>query len=102
MTSNSPGESAAVTVTIHLPTALRRFSDQQASVEVSAATVAQALTQATERFPRLRPQLFAGDQTLRRFINVYVNSRDIRHLDREQTRLSEADAITLLPAIAGG
>jgi len=102
MTTTSPGESAAVKVTIHLPTALRRFSDQQSSIEVSAATVAQALFQATERFPRLGPQLFAGDRTLRRFINVYVNARDIRHLEREQTRLSEADAITLLPAIAGG
>lgn len=102
MTTSSAEEGAAVNVTIHLPTALRRFSDQQASIEVSAATVAQALSEATDRFPRLRPQLFAGDLTLRRFINVYVNSRDIRHLEREQTRLSEADSITLLPAIAGG
>lgn len=102
MTTNTPSGETPVTVTIHLPTALRRFSDQQAAIEVSAATVAQALSQATERFPRLRAQIFAGDQTLRRFINVYVNSRDIRHLEREQTRLSEADTITLLPAIAGG
>jgi molybdopterin converting factor small subunit len=102
MTINMPSNKDMVTVTIHLPTALRRFSDQQAAIEVSAATVAQALSQAAERFPRLRTQIFAGDQTLRRFINVYVNSRDIRHLEREQTRLSEADAITLLPAIAGG
>jgi len=102
MTTNTPSGETPVTVTIHLPTALRRFSDQQAAIEVSAATVAQALSQATERFPRLRSQIFAGDQTLRRFINVYVNSRDIRHLEREQTRLSEADTITLLPAIAGG
>lgn len=46
--------------------------------------------------------MFAGDQQLRRFINVFLNSKDIRFLQQEQTPLQSQDVITILPAIAGG
>jgi molybdopterin converting factor small subunit len=42
----------------------------------------------------------AGD--LRRFVNVFLNERDIRHLQQGSTPLSAGDVLTILPAIAGG
>jgi molybdopterin converting factor small subunit len=92
----------APAVTVHVPTALRRFSAQQATIAVAANTVGEALETVGAQYPRLRSQIFASDGRLRRFINVFVNTRDIRHLDREATRLQPADTITLLAAIAGG
>jgi molybdopterin converting factor small subunit len=46
--------------------------------------------------------MYGADQLLRRFINVFVNSSDIRFLQHEHTPLRDSDVITILPAIAGG
>ena len=92
----------ANTVTVVIPATLRRFTAQCAEMEVQADTAGEALREVSRRFPQLHPQLFAADDTLRRFINVFVNARDIRHLRHENTALRNADRITILPAIAGG
>jgi molybdopterin converting factor small subunit len=39
---------------------------------------------------------------LRRFLNVYVNSEDIRFLDNQTTSLSDGDEVSIVPAVAGG
>lgn len=89
-------------VTVMVPTALRRFTGQRASIDVQASTAGDALRAAAREYPQLRPQLFAADDRLRRFINVFVNVTDIRHQRQEDTVLSDGDVITVLPAIAGG
>lgn len=94
--------SQQATVVIHVPTSLRRFTDHQDQLEVAANTVGDALLALSQRFPRLRPQLFTPDGSLRRFINIFLNERDIRHLQQSATDLNSGDKITILPAIAGG
>jgi molybdopterin converting factor small subunit len=37
-----------------------------------------------------------------RFVNIYVNDDDIRFADNLATTLKAGDAITILPAVAGG
>src|SRR5205823_3953542 len=39
---------------------------------------------------------------LRRFVNVYRNEEDVRHLDGEQTTVSASDTLSIVPSIAGG
>ncbi|WP_256623185.1 MoaD family protein [Methanolobus chelungpuianus] len=39
---------------------------------------------------------------LQRFVNVYVNGENIRHLSGLNTEISDADEISILPAISGG
>lgn len=93
---------AGFTVTVQVPSALRRFTGQRAAIEVRAATAGAALYAAALDYPMLRPQMFSADNQLRRFINVFVNSADIRYLEQESTALCDGDVITILPAIAGG
>ncbi|MCS7131374.1 MAG: MoaD family protein [Hadesarchaea archaeon] len=38
----------------------------------------------------------------RRFINIFVNGRDIRNLQGLDTKLTEGDEIRLIPTVAGG
>jgi MoaD family protein len=38
----------------------------------------------------------------RRFINIFVNGRDIRNLQGLDTRLTEGDEVRLIPTVAGG
>jgi molybdopterin converting factor small subunit len=39
---------------------------------------------------------------LRRFVNVYLNDEDVRFLGGLETPVAEGDAVTVLPAVAGG
>ncbi len=85
-----------------IPTPLRQYAERRTTVELSAATVAEALASLTAQHPDLRRQLFTDDGRLRSFVNVYVNDEDIRYLQRENTRVSDSDTIAIVPSVAGG
>jgi MoaD family protein len=85
-----------------IPTPLRQYTAKQPSVDVTAQTVSEMLSQLTEQFPELRKQLFTDDGKLRRFVNVYVNDEDIRYLEHENTAIKENDTISIVPSVAGG
>jgi adenylyltransferase/sulfurtransferase len=91
-----------MSVTIHLPTALRLYAAQERAVTVEATTVGEALAALTGRHPELRRHLYDEQGRLRRFVNVFHNDEDIRHLQREATPLAAGDTLTLVPSIAGG
>lgn len=89
-------------VQVLIPTPLQKFTNNEASVELEAASVA-ALVEALEgRFPGIRARLCDDSGKLRRFLNFYVNSEDIRFLDNEGTSLSDGDEVSIVPAVAGG
>jgi molybdopterin converting factor small subunit len=89
-------------VKVIIPTPLRAYAGKQESVEVQAATVAEALAALTTQFGDLKKHLFAEDGRLRSFVNVYVNDEDIRYLKRDQTSVKAGDTISIVPSIAGG
>ncbi len=87
---------------IHIPTPLRQYVGKQATVEVKATTVAEAMTALLTQHPELRRHLYTADGKLRTFVNVYVNDEDIRYLQKEETAVKEGDNISIVPSIAGG
>jgi molybdopterin converting factor small subunit len=89
-------------VKVMIPTPLRAYAGKKDSVDVQAATVAEALAAVTGQFNELKKHLFADDGRLRSFVNVYVNDEDIRYLQKDQTPVREGDTISIVPSIAGG
>jgi len=89
-------------VKVIIPTPLRAYAGKQESVELQAATVAEALSGLTSKFGDLKKHLYTEDGRLRSFVNVYVNDEDIRYLQKDQTQLREGDTISIVPSIAGG
>ncbi|HET7224496.1 MAG TPA: molybdopterin-synthase adenylyltransferase MoeB [Candidatus Eisenbacteria bacterium] len=87
---------------IHIPTPLRAYAGGLATIEVEAATAGEALAKLVAAHPALRAHLYDADGRLRRFVNVYVNDEDIRHLAREATPVSAEDHVAIVPSIAGG
>ncbi len=87
---------------ILIPTALRQFTEQQDSVEISGATVGDALGELTARYPNIKNNLFNDQGKLRSFVNIYLNDEDIRYLDKEATELQGNEIISIVPSIAGG
>src|SRR5436190_1927352 len=91
-----------MSVTNAIPTPLRQFAGGQSEVQVEANTAGEALNQLTSTHGELRRHLFNDQNTLRNFVNVYVNDEDIRHLNGPNTALKDGDAILIVPSIAGG
>ena len=87
---------------IHIPMPLRQYVGKQASVDVSGATVGEAMSALVAQHPDLRKHLYTEDGKLRAFVNLYVNDEDIRYMQKEATTLKEGDNISIVPSIAGG
>jgi molybdopterin synthase sulfur carrier subunit len=91
-----------VPVEVRLPTVLRQHAAGQASVQANGSTVAEVFEDLVRQFPNLAGQVVTEDGTLHRFVNVYKNDDDVRYLEKLETKVSDDDVISILPAVAGG
>ncbi len=89
-------------IQVLIPTPLQKFTAEQATVELEATSVDGLLQELEARFPGILARLTDENGKLRRFLNVYVNSEDIRFLDHQATALSDGDEVSIVPAVAGG
>jgi molybdopterin synthase sulfur carrier subunit len=89
-------------VQVLIPTPLQKFTRDEASVSLEATSVSVLVDAMEARFPGIKARLCDDSGKLRRFLNVYVNSEDIRFLDNEATTLSDGDEVSIVPAVAGG
>ncbi|MBV2351055.1 MoaD/ThiS family protein [Synechococcus sp. HK05] len=89
-------------VQVLIPTPLQKFTNDEASVELEATSVDALVDALDSRYPGLKGRLCDEGGKLRRFLNVYVNSEDIRFLDNQATALKDGDEVSIVPAVAGG
>jgi molybdopterin synthase sulfur carrier subunit len=91
-----------MTTTVFIPGPLRDRCGGKSRLTVEAATVGAALA----AIERLHPSLYAGicDDTgaVRRHVNVFVNSANIRDREGLDTVLAERDEVIILPSVSGG
>jgi molybdopterin/thiamine biosynthesis adenylyltransferase/rhodanese-related sulfurtransferase/molybdopterin converting factor small subunit len=91
-----------MSTTVFIPTPLRPFTDQQATVQVAGANVGEVLQNLVAVHGELRNHLYTTEGRLRSFVNVYVNDEDIRYLNKENTPVGEKDTVSIVPSVAGG
>ena len=92
----------APTIKIHVFGQLREYCKGASELSVSASTVRAAL----EELERSQATLYRNicDETgkVRRHLNVFVNSDNVRDLDGIDTTLTPGDVVTFLPSVSGG
>jgi molybdopterin converting factor small subunit len=71
-------------------------------VDIGGATVREVVGSLVAAYPALASQLLDGEGAINRFVNVFVNDTDVRHLGGLDTPVGDRDAVVLLPAMAGG
>ena len=86
---------------VKIPPVLRDSVGGTRDVTASGETVAAVLDDLFAQHPALRERV-TDDGQLSRFINVYVNDRDVRYRDGLDTPVGADDTVILLPAMAGG
>lgn len=91
-----------MSVTIQIPTPLRRFTGEESEVQVQGETVGAALRDLTRLHPALARHLYNDEGALRSFVNVFLNDEDVRHLGRDATPVAPGDTLSIIPSIAGG
>lgn len=96
------------TVSIRIPSQLARLYGTESWEQVEAVTVAEAIAALDDRFPGLAERLTepesggSGSRTVRRWINIFVDERDVRSLQGLQTPLRPGQDVFIVPSVAGG
>ena len=88
-------------IEVRIPTILRTYTDGAKAVDATGETLAELFTDLDTRHAGIRARIVDGGE-LRRFVNVYLNDEDVRFLDGINTKLTDGDNVTILPAVAGG
>lgn len=89
-------------VKVLIPTPLQKFTNNEATVECDAGSISGLMDTLDSKFPGIKARLCDDQGELRRFVNFYVNSEDIRFLEGKDTALGEGDEVSIVPAVAGG
>jgi sulfur-carrier protein len=93
---------SATTVSVLIPTPLRRFTEGAAKVELEGADVKEVLDALDARYPGIGERLRDESGEIRRFVNVFVNGNNVRDRDGIATAVAAGDEVGIIPAMAGG
>jgi sulfur-carrier protein len=91
-----------MTVTIHIPAALRASCRGATKLALSAPSVRAALEQIERSYPSLYRSICDETGAVRRHVNLFVNTAHVGDLEGLDTALVAGDVLTILPAVSGG
>jgi len=89
-------------IEVRIPTILRTYTGGAKVVEGSGDTLGALIDDLDTKHSGLKGRLLTPEGALHRFVNVYVNDEDVRFTGSLDTALKDGDAVTILPAVAGG
>jgi [CysO sulfur-carrier protein]-thiocarboxylate-dependent cysteine synthase len=89
-------------IRVRIPPTLRSEVGGIREVEAAGETIRDVLDDLADRYPALGRQVLENGSRLAPFVNVYVNSEDVRTLQGLDTPVSAGSTVILLPAMAGG
>jgi len=90
------------TVTVKIPTPLRPITGGQSEVKMDGVTVGEILKKMDAQFKGFGERVLDEGQSVKRFINVFINEDNIRDKKNLETEVKNGDTISILPSIAGG
>ena len=88
---------------VRIPPVLRPSAGGQKLLDVAGRHgAARSWAASSPRTRTCGPRLLDDDGAINRFVNVFVNETDVRHLQALDTPVGDRDTLVLLPAMAGG
>ena len=90
-------------VKIVFPSIIAKVTNGEKEVIISASTINEALTQLSTKYGEsFKETIFDSSGKPKRFMNFYLNGRNIRFINNLNTPLKSTDVLTILPSIGGG
>ncbi len=87
-------------VTVRIPSPLRQYTELLGEVVLEGKDVREVLENFKKRFPDAGEKFFSPRTS--RYMNLYLNDKDIRSLANLDTPVAESDVLSIIFAIAGG
>ena len=91
-----------MSVSVRIPTILRTYTAGESEVTATGTTLAEVLDDLDANYTGIKGRILDETGELRRFVNVYVGSEDVRFLDSLATATPDGTQISVIPAVAGG
>ncbi|MHB8681694.1 MAG: ubiquitin-like small modifier protein 1 [Acidimicrobiales bacterium] len=88
--------------TVRIPTQLRTLTGGAGELTLSGSTVGEVLKALDAAHPGMADRLFDESGELRRFVNVFLDDEDVRFLQGLGTPVTDAQTVSIVPAVAGG
>lgn len=85
-----------------LPASLRRYSGEQAEVEIRGGTLGAALDDLAERLPQLERRLRDEQGRLRPHVLMFVDGVSVRSGAPMDTPVADGAEVFVAPAVSGG
>jgi molybdopterin converting factor small subunit len=85
-----------------VPTPLRNCCGNASELTVTAANLRAVLAELEQRYPQLHRSICDETGTVRRHINLFVNTQLMRDLNGLDTSLAPGDVVTIMTAVSGG
>ncbi len=89
-------------VTVRIPMPLRTFTGGEDEVIVQAETVGEALRALGQAHAGLIPRILTPEGQIRSFVNIYLGEQNVNALAGLNTRLTDGNIVSIIPAVAGG
>lgn len=89
-------------VTVHIPTPLRKLTNNQAEVEIADVASIEELIDGLENVHPGMKRKLVEDGKIRGYVNIFVNDEDIKFIKGKETSIKDGDSVTIVPSIAGG
>jgi len=91
-----------VKVKVTLFGALAKTAGEKA-VEIEASTLRDAIDRLVVKYEeKFKNRIYDEKGKVRRFVNIYINGKDVRFLNSLETKLNDGDNILIIPAVGGG
>jgi MoaD family protein len=84
-----------------MPSPYRDLTDGVAHVEIEGQNVGDIITRLERNYPGFQDRVCEGAE-IRHFVNIYVNSQEVRSLQGIDTELETGDEVAFVPMMAGG
>ena len=91
-----------VTTTIILPQRLRSITGNHMVVTTSGSTIRALIDALDHDYPGIKFHLCYETGELRTFVNLFLNGKNVRYLQKLDTPVYENATIHIFPSVAGG
>jgi len=82
-----------------IPSALRSYTDGEAEIEASGATLAAVLANLDRTYPGMRFRMIDEQERIRPHIRIFINGEQVRELAQP---LNAQDEVVIVQALSGG
>ena len=91
-----------MSVTVRIPTPIRRVTNGEDKVSAEGETLGEVIASMEAQYPGVKARICDDQGEIRSFVNMYVNGEDVRFLDGLGTSVKSGDEVSIVPAVAGG